>query len=64
MALDDPSTSGNPKKLSEDDMKVMYQHSMSGTLLMANLNILIVEGNDPKNNEVFVKFAKASCLKT
>tara|TARA_B100000035_G_C20915944_1_gene516244 strand:+ start:173 stop:967 length:795 start_codon:yes stop_codon:yes gene_type:complete len=28
---------------------------------MANLNILIVEGNDPKNNEVFVKAAKASC---
>ena len=32
MALDDPSTSGNPKKLTETDMKVMYQHSMSGTL--------------------------------
>ena len=32
MALDDPSTGGNPKKLSEDDMKIMYQHSMSGTL--------------------------------
>ena len=32
MALDDPSTSGNPKKLSEADMKIMYQHSMSGTL--------------------------------
>jgi len=32
MALDDPSTSGNPKKLTEADMKTMYQHSMSGTL--------------------------------
>ena len=32
MALDDPSTGGNPKKLSEADMKIMYQHSMSGTL--------------------------------
>ena len=28
---------------------------------MTNLNILIVEGNDPKNNEFFVKAAKASC---
>ncbi len=28
---------------------------------MANLNILIVEGNDLKNNEFFVKAAKASC---
>ena len=32
MALDDPSTGGNPKKLTEADMKLMYQHSMSGTL--------------------------------
>ncbi len=32
MALKDPSTSGNPKKLTEADMKIMYQHSMSGTL--------------------------------
>ena len=32
MALDDPSTGGNPKKLTEADMKTMYQHSMSGTL--------------------------------
>ena len=32
MALADPSTGGNPKKLSEADMKIMYQHSMSGTL--------------------------------
>ena len=32
MALSDPSTGGNPKKLSEADMKIMYQNSMSGTL--------------------------------
>jgi alcohol dehydrogenase class IV len=32
MALADPSTGGNPKKLSEKDMKLMYQHSMSGEL--------------------------------
>ena len=32
MALDDPSTGGNPKKLSIDDMKNMYQHSMQGNL--------------------------------
>ena len=32
MALEDPSTGGNPKKLSEADMKTIYQHSMSGTL--------------------------------
>jgi len=32
MALEDPSTGGNPKKLTEADMKIMYQHSMSGTL--------------------------------
>jgi alcohol dehydrogenase class IV len=32
MALEDPSTGGNPKELTEADMKLMYQHSMSGTL--------------------------------
>ena len=32
MALEDPSTGGNPKKLTEADMKLMYQHSMSGKL--------------------------------
>ena len=32
MALEDPSTSGNPKKLKIEDMKIMYQHSMSGDL--------------------------------
>ena len=32
MALEDPSTSGNPKKLTENDMKSMYLHSMEGKL--------------------------------
>ncbi len=32
MALDDPSTSTNPKKLSIDHMKILYEHSMSGEL--------------------------------
>jgi|TARA_B110000444_G_scaffold214031_1_gene211107 alcohol dehydrogenase class IV len=32
MALEDPSTTGNPKKLTLSDMKTMYQHSMSGKL--------------------------------
>ena len=32
MALEDPSTAGNPKTLSIDDMKIMYQHSMRGEL--------------------------------
>ncbi|MDC2968553.1 iron-containing alcohol dehydrogenase [Candidatus Pelagibacter sp.] len=32
MALGDPSTSGNPKKLSLEDMKIMYQHSITGEL--------------------------------
>jgi len=32
MALNDPSTSGNPKKLKIEDIKIMYQHSMSGNL--------------------------------
>ena len=32
MALEDPSTAGNPKKLTENDMKTMYQHSMAGEL--------------------------------
>jgi len=32
MAFVDPSTSGNPKKLTENDMKTMYQHSMNGEL--------------------------------
>ena len=32
MALEDPSTGGNPKKLSLEDMRIMYTHSMSGKL--------------------------------
>jgi alcohol dehydrogenase class IV len=32
MALDDPSTGGNPKKLLKEDMKIMYEHSLSGKL--------------------------------
>jgi len=33
MALDDPCTSGNPKKPTLDDMILMYQHSVQGKLL-------------------------------
>ena len=32
MALEDPSTSGNPKKLELNDLKIMYQHSIEGKL--------------------------------
>jgi len=32
MAFEDPSTVGNPKKLIKEDMKTMYQHSISGEL--------------------------------
>ena len=32
MALVDPSTGGNPKKLTVEDMKIMYKHSISGEL--------------------------------
>jgi alcohol dehydrogenase class IV len=32
MAFQDPSTGGNPKKLTIEDMKTMYQHSISGEL--------------------------------
>ena len=32
MAIKDPSTEGNPKPLTEADMKIMYQHSMMGKL--------------------------------
>jgi alcohol dehydrogenase class IV len=32
MALEDPSTSTNPKKLTIDDMKILYEHSISGKL--------------------------------
>ena len=32
MAYKDPSTSGNPKKIDKDDLKLMYEHSISGEL--------------------------------
>ena len=32
MALQDPSTSTNPKKMGIDDMKILYEHSISGKL--------------------------------
>tara|TARA_Y100000022_G_scaffold59922_1_gene51366 strand:- start:554 stop:1714 length:1161 start_codon:yes stop_codon:yes gene_type:complete len=32
MAYKDPSTSGNPKKINKDDLKLMYEHSISGEL--------------------------------
>ena len=32
MALDDPSTPTNPKKMSIEDMKILYDHSISGKL--------------------------------
>ena len=32
MAFKDPSTCGNPKKLTKDNMKTMYKHSISGKL--------------------------------
>ena len=33
MALEDPSTGTNPKKLSKSDMKIMYENSLTGKLL-------------------------------
>ena len=32
MAFEDPSTSGNPKKISKDDLRQIYEHSISGDL--------------------------------
>ncbi len=32
MALEDPSTATNPKKMTVDDMKILYEHSISGEL--------------------------------
>jgi len=32
MALEDPSTPTNPKKMTIDDMKILYEHSISGKL--------------------------------
>ena len=31
-AYEDPSTNGNPKKISKEDLRLMYEHSISGTL--------------------------------
>ena len=32
MAFEDPSTNGNPRKLTKEDMRLMYQYSISGKL--------------------------------
>ena len=32
MALQDPSTTTNPKKMTIDDMKILYEYSMNGKL--------------------------------
>ena len=32
MALEDPSTASNPKKMTVDDLKILYEHSISGKL--------------------------------
>ena len=32
MALDDPSTTSNPRKLTVNDMQILYEHSISGEL--------------------------------
>ena len=32
MAFEDPSTITNPRKISIDDMKILYEHSISGKL--------------------------------
>jgi alcohol dehydrogenase class IV len=32
MALEDPSTATNPIKMTVDDMKILYEHSISGKL--------------------------------
>ncbi len=32
MALEDPSTATNPRKMTVDDMKILYEHSISGKL--------------------------------
>ena len=32
MALEDPSTATNPVKMTVDDMKILYEHSISGKL--------------------------------
>jgi len=32
MALEDPSTTGNPRKLTLEDMKLLYKYSLEGKL--------------------------------
>ena len=32
MAFEDPSTDGNPKKINREDLKLMYEYSISGNL--------------------------------
>ena len=32
MALEDPSTATNPKNMSIDDMKILYENSIKGKL--------------------------------
>ena len=32
MAFDDPSTNGNPKKITKEDLRKMYEYSISGNL--------------------------------
>ena len=34
MALEDPSTSTNPRKMTIDDMNILYEHSISGKLFL------------------------------
>ena len=34
MALEDPSTSTNPRKMKIDDMKILYEYSISGKLFL------------------------------
>ena len=32
MAFDDPSTNGNPRQVNKEDLKLIYEHSISGDL--------------------------------
>ena len=32
MALDDPSTASNPKKMTLNDMRILYEYSIKGDL--------------------------------
>ena len=32
MAYEDPSTAGNPKKLNKENLRLLYEHSISGDL--------------------------------